>query len=51
MTYDRHLLDLDDAQRPVIEALIARARAFKQGVPDASIRIKGKVVTVRRDRT
>ena len=44
MMYDRHLLDLDDAQRPVIEALIARARAFKQGVPDASIRIKGKVV-------
>ncbi len=44
MTADRHLLDLDDAQRPVIEALIARARAFKRGVPDASVRLKGKVV-------
>lgn len=44
MTYDRHLLDLDDAARPVIEALITRARAFKQGVPDASVRLKGKIV-------
>jgi len=44
MTTDRHLLDLDDAQRPVIEALIARARAFKHGVPDAAVRLKSKVV-------
>lgn len=44
MIPDRHLLDLDDAQRPAIEALIARALAFKQGVADASVRLKGKVV-------
>ena len=44
MTAQRHLLDLDDAQRPVIEALIARARAFKQGVRDANLRLRGKTV-------
>jgi aspartate carbamoyltransferase catalytic subunit len=44
MIQDRHLLDLDDAQRPVIEALLSRARAFKRGVPDAAVRLKGKVV-------
>jgi aspartate carbamoyltransferase catalytic subunit len=44
MTHDRHLLDLDDAQRPVIEALIARARAFKHGVADSTVRLKGKAV-------
>ncbi len=44
MTAHRHLLDLDDAQRPVIEALIARARAFKAGVRDASVRLRGKTV-------
>jgi aspartate carbamoyltransferase catalytic subunit len=44
MTADRHLLDLDDAQRPAVEALIARARAFKQGVPDATVRLRGKTV-------
>ena len=44
MIQDRHLLDLDDAQRAVIEALIARARAFKHGVADSSVRLKGKVV-------
>lgn len=44
MSSDRHLLDLDDAQRPAIEALITRARAFKQGVADASIRLRGRLV-------
>jgi len=44
MNPDRHLLDLDDAKRPAIEAVIARARAFKQGVADASLRLKGKFV-------
>jgi aspartate carbamoyltransferase catalytic subunit len=44
MTEARHLLDLDDAQRPLIEALITRARAFKRGVTDASVRLKGKIV-------
>jgi aspartate carbamoyltransferase catalytic subunit len=44
MTAARHLLDLDDAQRPLIEALITRARAFKRGVTDASVRLKGKIV-------
>ena len=44
MTSQRHLLDLEDAQRPLIEALIARARAFKQGVRDAGLRLKGKTV-------
>jgi len=44
MTQDRLLLDLDDAQRPLIEALIKRAREFKRGVADASLRLKGKIV-------
>lgn len=44
MNQDRHLLDLDDAQRPALEALIARARAFKHGVTDASVRLRGKTV-------
>jgi aspartate carbamoyltransferase catalytic subunit len=40
----RHLLDLDDADRPFIEALIARARQFKAGVPNAAIRLRDNVV-------
>jgi aspartate carbamoyltransferase catalytic subunit len=44
MTADRHLLDLDDATRPVIEAFVSRARAFRQGAPEAAIRLKGKSV-------
>jgi aspartate carbamoyltransferase catalytic subunit len=42
--HDRHLLDLDDASAAAIETLIARASAFKQGVPDASIRLKNRSV-------
>jgi aspartate carbamoyltransferase catalytic subunit len=41
---DRHLLDLDGATRDAVEALIARARSFKQGMLDAGIRLKGKSV-------
>lgn len=44
MTQDRLLLDLDDAQRPLVEALIKRAQEFKRGVADASLRLKGKIV-------
>jgi len=44
MSHDRHLLDLDGMQRPTVEALIARALAFKQGVADASVRLKGRLV-------
>ena len=44
MTKTRHLLDLDDADRPFIEALIARARQFKAGVPNEGIRLRGKIV-------
>jgi aspartate carbamoyltransferase catalytic subunit len=40
----RHLLDLDDADRPFIEALIARARQFKAGVANAAIRLRDTVV-------
>jgi aspartate carbamoyltransferase catalytic subunit len=40
----RHLLDLDDADRPFIEALIARARQFKSGVPNESSRLRGRIV-------
>jgi aspartate carbamoyltransferase catalytic subunit len=40
----RHLLDLDDADRPFIEALIARARQFKTGVPNESSRLRGRIV-------
>ncbi|MDQ6767755.1 MAG: aspartate carbamoyltransferase catalytic subunit [Candidatus Eremiobacteraeota bacterium] len=44
MTKTKHLLDLDDADRPFIEALIARARQFKAGVPNENTRLRGKVV-------
>ncbi len=44
MTKTRHLLDLDDADRPFIEALIARARQFKNGVANEGIRLRGKIV-------
>lgn len=44
MTKTRHLLDLDDADRPFIEALIARARQFKAGLPNENIRLRGKLV-------
>ena len=44
MTKAKHLLDLDDADRPFIEALIARARQFKAGVPNENIRLRGKIV-------
>jgi len=44
VTKTRHLLDLDDADRPFIEALIARARQFKAGVPNEGIRLRGKIV-------
>ncbi len=44
MTKTKHLLDLDDADRPFIEALIARARQFKAGVPNENIRLRGKIV-------
>ncbi len=44
MTKAKHLLDLDDADRPFIEALIARARQFKAGVPNENIRLRGAVV-------
>ncbi len=44
MTKSRHLLDLDDADKPFIEALIARARQFKAGVPNENARLRGKVV-------
>lgn len=44
MTQDRLLLDLDDAQRPLVEALIKRAQEFKRGVADASARLRGKIV-------
>jgi aspartate carbamoyltransferase catalytic subunit len=40
----RHLLDLDDADRTFIEALIARARQFKAGVPNESSRLRGRIV-------
>jgi len=44
VTKTKHLLDLDDADRPFIEALIARARQFKAGVPNENIRLRGKIV-------
>lgn len=44
MTKTKHLLDLDDADRPFIEALIARARQFKKGVPNEAIRLRGALV-------
>jgi aspartate carbamoyltransferase catalytic subunit len=44
VTKAKHLLDLDDADRPFIEALIARARQFKAGLPNENIRLRGKIV-------
>ena len=44
MNNGRHFLDLDDTQRPVIEALIVRAHAFKKGVADASVRLRGRTI-------
>jgi aspartate carbamoyltransferase catalytic subunit len=40
----RHLLDLDDADRTLIEALIARAQKFKAGVPNAAVRLRDSVI-------
>ncbi|HEV2908266.1 MAG TPA: aspartate carbamoyltransferase catalytic subunit, partial [Candidatus Eremiobacteraceae bacterium] len=40
----QHFLDLDDAQRPALEALIVRAHAFKKGVPDAGVRLRGRTI-------
>ena len=44
MSSAQHFLDLDDMARPVLEALIVRAHAFKKGVPDASVRLRGRTV-------
>lgn len=44
MSDARHFLDLDDAQRPLLEQLIVRAVAFKKGAPDASVRLRGRTV-------
>jgi len=44
MTGAQHFLDLDDAQRPALEALIVRAHAFKKGVPDAGVRLRGRTI-------
>jgi aspartate carbamoyltransferase catalytic subunit len=44
VTKPRHLLDLDDADRQFVEALITRARAFKAGVPNENIRLRGKII-------
>jgi aspartate carbamoyltransferase catalytic subunit len=44
MSTATHFLDLDDAQRPVIESLIVRAHAFKKGVPDAGVRLRGRTI-------
>ncbi|HXW51162.1 MAG TPA: aspartate carbamoyltransferase catalytic subunit [Candidatus Acidoferrales bacterium] len=44
MNKSRHLLDLDDADKPFIEALITRARQFKAGVPNEGIRLRGRIV-------
>jgi aspartate carbamoyltransferase catalytic subunit len=44
VTKSRHLLDLDDADKPFIEALIARARQFKAGVQNENLRLRGKIV-------
>ena len=40
----KNWLDLDDANRQAIEALIARASAFKRGVPNAARILDGKIV-------
>lgn len=44
MTKSRHLLDLDDADKPFIEALCARARQFKAGLPNEHLRLRGAIV-------
>ncbi|HME81834.1 MAG TPA: aspartate carbamoyltransferase catalytic subunit [Candidatus Eremiobacteraceae bacterium] len=44
MTSPAHFLDLDDVQRPALEALIVRAHAFKKGVPDAGVRLRGRTI-------
>jgi aspartate carbamoyltransferase catalytic subunit len=44
MSDARHFLDLDDAQRPLLEQLIVRAAAFKKGAADASIRLRSRTV-------
>ena len=44
MNSKRHCLDLDDMQRPVLEALIVRTHAFKKGVADAGARLRGRTV-------
>lgn len=44
MTKSKHLLDLDDADKTFIEALIARARQYKHGVPNENLRLRGRVV-------
>ena len=44
MTKSKNLLDLDDADKTFIEALIARARQYKQGVPNENIRLRGRVI-------
>jgi aspartate carbamoyltransferase catalytic subunit len=44
MNHDRHLLDLDDAARPLIEAFVSRAQAFRAGVLDAAVRLRGKSI-------
>ena len=44
MNQPHHFLDLDDMQRPVLEALIVRAHAFKKGVPDAGVRLRGRTI-------
>jgi len=44
VTKTQHLLDLDDADRPFIEALCSRAHQFKAGVANENIRLRGKIV-------
>jgi aspartate carbamoyltransferase catalytic subunit len=44
MSDARHFLDLDDAQRTLLEQLIVRAVAFKKGASDASVRLRGRTV-------
>ncbi|MBV8164675.1 MAG: aspartate carbamoyltransferase catalytic subunit [Candidatus Eremiobacteraeota bacterium] len=44
MTKTKHLLDLDDADRPFIEALCTRARQFKAGLPNEHQRLRGAVI-------
>jgi aspartate carbamoyltransferase catalytic subunit len=44
VTTTRHLLDLDDAQRPFVETLVSRARQFKAGVPNEGLRLRGRII-------